>query len=231
MSAGPEKQPESKGGNGWLIGFGALFVGYLLGQNSTSTVQQPAYAEATPPPLVRTQTTTPDGDMSAVDTSASLDLDALANAAASDSANAEESASTGNDPAYAYTPSSTYSTFTQPAENDGADTGSVEVASTAGETTDPTLEAAGAAATAIVVTDRPWTKYAPTTSAPTYQAPRYSYTPPAASYSGSSSKCEGVGCYGVMSNVTGLPRTTYVRGYVRKDGTYVQPHYRSKRRR
>jgi len=35
--------------------------------------------------------------------------------------------------------------------------------------------------------------------------------------------------YGATSCVTGLPKTTYVRGYYRKDGTYVRPYYRSKR--
>jgi hypothetical protein len=47
------------------------------------------------------------------------------------------------------------------------------------------------------------------------------------SYSrGSHSKCVGV-CYGVRSTVTGGPRNTYVRGYVKKDGTVVQPYTRS----
>lgn len=40
------------------------------------------------------------------------------------------------------------------------------------------------------------------------------------------SKCVGL-CYGVTSTRTGLPRNTYVRGYVKKDGTYVQPYTRS----
>jgi hypothetical protein len=34
--------------------------------------------------------------------------------------------------------------------------------------------------------------------------------------------------YGEMSKETGKPKTTYVRGYTRKDGTYVRSHYRSK---
>jgi Bacterial SH3 domain len=36
--------------------------------------------------------------------------------------------------------------------------------------------------------------------------------------------------YGAISNITGRPKTTYVRGYYRKNGTYVRPHYRSRRR-
>jgi hypothetical protein len=36
--------------------------------------------------------------------------------------------------------------------------------------------------------------------------------------------------YGMISTVTGLPRTNYVHGYMRKNGTYVRPYYRSRRR-
>ena len=34
--------------------------------------------------------------------------------------------------------------------------------------------------------------------------------------------------YGEISPATGKPKTTYVHGYTRKDGTYVRSHYRSK---
>lgn len=33
--------------------------------------------------------------------------------------------------------------------------------------------------------------------------------------------------YGEISEKTGRPKTVHVKGYTRKDGTYVQPHYRS----
>lgn len=36
---------------------------------------------------------------------------------------------------------------------------------------------------------------------------------------------------GELSSDTGRPKSVYVRGYVRKDGTYVQSHYRSRPRR
>jgi tetratricopeptide (TPR) repeat protein len=36
--------------------------------------------------------------------------------------------------------------------------------------------------------------------------------------------------YGDISTITGRPKTIYVRGYHRKDGTYVRGHYRSSRR-
>jgi hypothetical protein len=38
----------------------------------------------------------------------------------------------------------------------------------------------------------------------------------------------GVG-YGLISNITGRPRTNFVSGYTRKDGVSVRPYYRSKR--
>jgi hypothetical protein len=38
-------------------------------------------------------------------------------------------------------------------------------------------------------------------------------------------------CYGDISIGTGRPRTVHVRGYTRRDGTYVRPHYRSAPRR
>jgi hypothetical protein len=44
---------------------------------------------------------------------------------------------------------------------------------------------------------------------------------------GASGRCVGI-CYGVPSAVNGLPRNTYVSGYFRKDGTYVNPYTRSK---
>ena len=33
---------------------------------------------------------------------------------------------------------------------------------------------------------------------------------------------------GEISSKNGLPRTNYVRGYFRNNGTYVQPYYRSR---
>ena len=41
---------------------------------------------------------------------------------------------------------------------------------------------------------------------------------------------ENGSCYGDISRLTGRPKTTHVRGYYRRDGTYVRSHYRSKRR-
>ena len=73
----------------------------------------------------------------------------------------------------------------------------------------------------------------PSHPAPTVAAPSASYMPrtgapwpePAVVR-----PCVGV-CYGVASTVTGNPRNNYVRGYFRKNGTYVQPYTRSSRSR
>jgi hypothetical protein len=57
---------------------------------------------------------------------------------------------------------------------------------------------------------------------PTYQ-PTYQPSPPS-----SVGPCaENGSCYGDISNLTGRPKTVAVRGYYRKDGTYVRGHYRS----
>ncbi len=44
----------------------------------------------------------------------------------------------------------------------------------------------------------------------------------------SGKRCVGE-CFGVPSRLTGNPRNIYVRGYTRKDGTYVRGHTRSRR--
>jgi hypothetical protein len=54
-------------------------------------------------------------------------------------------------------------------------------------------------------------------------------TAPAASANQGSPVCSESGsCYGDISERTGLPKTSYVHGYFRKDGTYVRGYYRSK---
>lgn len=42
---------------------------------------------------------------------------------------------------------------------------------------------------------------------------------------------ENGSCYGDISNINGMPKTTQVNGYFRSDGTYVRGHYRSSGRR
>ena len=58
-----------------------------------------------------------------------------------------------------------------------------------------------------------------------------SYTQPVSSskssnstYSSTTSSASG---YGEISSTTGRAKTVHVRGYTKKDGTYVSPHYRS----
>ncbi|BCM17518.1 hypothetical protein MJ8_12840 [Mesorhizobium sp. J8] len=49
------------------------------------------------------------------------------------------------------------------------------------------------------------------------------------SLGGSSSGCVSPNQFGAVSCLTGLPKTNYVRGYFRKNGTYVRSYYRSHR--
>lgn len=56
---------------------------------------------------------------------------------------------------------------------------------------------------------------------PAYTAPRSAYSAPA------TPTCSGYGCAGAPSAANGQPRSTYVQGYTRRDGTYVQGYYRS----
>jgi hypothetical protein len=58
--------------------------------------------------------------------------------------------------------------------------------------------------------------------------PKYVYEVPRGGYSTYRPREKATG-YGVISEVTGKPRTNYVRGYTRKDGTKVKPYYRSRR--
>lgn len=52
---------------------------------------------------------------------------------------------------------------------------------------------------------------------------------PPAVYSPAARSLPTTSTYGEISKTTGLPRTIPVSGYFRKDGTYVRPHYRSRR--
>lgn len=42
---------------------------------------------------------------------------------------------------------------------------------------------------------------------------------------------ENGSCFGDISSINGMPKTTHVNGYFRRDGTYVRGHYRSSGRR
>lgn len=72
----------------------------------------------------------------------------------------------------------------------------------------------------------------PSTQAQTYQPPTYqpqpTYHPTYQPSIPSAGLCaENGSCYGDISNLTGKPKTVAVRGYYRKNGTYVRGHYRS----
>lgn len=65
---------------------------------------------------------------------------------------------------------------------------------------------------------------APATSSSSYQRPT-----PAPPVIGTPACSESGSCYGDISSITGLPKTTFVNGYYRKNGTYVRSYYRSHR--
>lgn len=64
----------------------------------------------------------------------------------------------------------------------------------------------------------------PATSSSSYQRPI-----PVPPIIGTPACSESGSCYGDISSITGLPKTTYVSGYYRKNGTYVRSYYRSHR--
>lgn len=61
-------------------------------------------------------------------------------------------------------------------------------------------------------------------SASTTYSPPTSYTPASTTYSPPVGEN---GSYRGQLNKNGIPKTVHVRGYYRKDGTYVRSHYRS----
>jgi hypothetical protein len=65
----------------------------------------------------------------------------------------------------------------------------------------------------------------PVMPARVWQVPSARAPPPTIPYC-----AENGSCYGDVSALTGKPKTTHVRGYFRRDGTYVRGHYRGRRR-
>lgn len=79
----------------------------------------------------------------------------------------------------------------------------------------------GSTASKFGVQNRPSNSYSSAASAaPTGTSSDPCFTP---------SVAENGSAYGETSERTGLPKTVYVRGYYRRDGTYVRSHYRSHR--
>ncbi len=104
----------------------------------------------------------------------------------------------------------------------------------------PAFETCMADAQAVIPTYSPVYSnaqvYRPTYPTPTYSATSYpNYAGASTDYAAPSTpRASGSGCtspnyYGSISCITGQPRTQYVGGYFRKNGTYVAPYYRSKR--
>lgn len=225
----PNQEPEKKSGNTWWIAGAALVLGYYVGQGEKPADSGAAYAEAPAPIITPAEDDTT--DFAVVDDALEAAADAVESAeeAAEEVADASEFVAPEADQvAYAYA-----SDPLAPAEDSDADEAGTPSAGSV---------AAVVGATTVASSTGPWSRYQSTdTSAATqpttsysssgYQTstyrPRSTYVPPSTSYS--APKCESVGCYGVISTTTGRPRTQYVSGYTRKDGTYVRPYYRSKR--
>lgn len=62
-------------------------------------------------------------------------------------------------------------------------------------------------------------------------ASKSEYNPNSGYYEKKGNSCKSEGYYGENSCLTGRSKTVHVRGYYRKNGTYVKPHYRSPPRR
>lgn len=58
-------------------------------------------------------------------------------------------------------------------------------------------------------------------------AAEWSVVEEASAKSESSTISCATGGYGEISSITGRPKTVHVKGHYRKDGTYVQSHYRA----
>ena len=212
-----DNQP-SNGGTNWFLVVGALLVGYYAGNDTDSKPTSAAYAETVPPadtfsvePLSDPDELEPPSEPG----EASDDTFEVTEAVGEDAADQSSQA-----PQYAY---SYPAPATEPDELLPKATSNSSVASSTSD-----QAALAAAGTAVAATASPWTRYQPSSSTTTYAPPSgYAYQ---ALPSSAGPKCEGVGCYGAISTTTGLPRTNYVSGYTRKDGTYVRPYYRSRRR-
>lgn len=220
MLTNPEQQPQKTGGNGGWLALGALVLGYVLGQSSGTSSNEQAYGETPTATLGTTVEDADDNATAAIQTElAEANEEALSLTPEEDSETSKTDDPTGEQVATAY--------YTEPTKT-ADETRFAETSDGIGSPDDAIAAAAISGTAATVATGGPWTRYQSASNASSYPTPAYNYSPPTGSYA--APKCEGVGCYGAISETTGLPRTTYVKGYFRKDGTYVQPHYRSRRR-
>lgn len=221
MSYGGGK-PNNKGtGNWWLVGL-ALLLGYFVGQGREPETRAPDVVAAPSEAMLAAEEPLADGYQRASDVVADASDTTLVTtpeAGNSDSEVEEVDAEQRNTNAYAAIPTSNDTSISR--EDEAAPVNSVQLAS-GGVAADPTPDAGNSR-----TYESTYPSAFPTVIADTSDKPRLNAYP-APSYS--APKCESLGCYGQISTTTGLPRTEYVSGYVRKDGTYVRPYYRSRRR-
>jgi hypothetical protein len=231
LADGPKTQSPGQSGKGFWIAVSCLAVGYFVGQNSAAQ-KQPLNSAAVP-----TEASTASIEqLAALDAKQGRETPLAPNF----NATANEGAATDVDSVQANTDGSDAADYhsidtgeAPPVETADASSNS-DFARRTGLADPPPMRAADA--TGGAGPTAPWTAYQTASETPPAST-SYSTSGLPYSYSGAStayapppvSKCESLGCYGQISTVTGLPRTTYVHGYVRSNGTYVRPYYRSHR--
>lgn len=212
LSAGERMEQKQGSGWKWIAGGLALIVTYQLGYESGSKgtlAAQPSFANSS--------YATPLPDVTAVDALTPTSSPTMAEALSNLTSDPSEETTTnttevGETPAPSGEPWKGYrSDPIVIAAND-------DEASDDGEDVDELADSL-----ALAPTPAPTATAAP--AAPS--TPLSTYVPPKPVSYGCA---ENGSCYGDISATTGRPKTVAVRGYYRKDGTYVRGHYRSRSR-
>lgn len=206
---------EQKQGSGWkwIAGGLALIVTYQLGYESGSKS-----TPAAQPPYADSRYVTPSPDVTGVD--------ALTTPSPS---MAETLSDISSDPSGETTDNSTEAAETPtptplPAPGTGYHSDPIVLAASNDEASDDG-EGADASADSLAIAPTPAGTAAAGPAVPS--SALSTYVPPKPVSYGCA---ENGSCYGDFSSATGRPKTVSVRGYYRKDGTYVRGHYRSRSR-
>ena len=211
---------QKQNGNGWKWVAGGLALicsyqlGYSAGTDDSAPPQfQPTLASGTsdPAPEVVLPASSP----------ASLETVASAPDAEAEASNSLQEAATEIAPAGQEAPASGALGPTSPDSFDRDDESESEEASQRFASQEDVEERANAFAASLAPATR-----TPSTTGPVPSTPLS--TTPAPSRPISVGCAENGSCYGDISTATGRPKTVRVRGYYRKDGTYVRGHYRSR---
>ena len=216
------EDPKTKTNSNWkwlLAGAGVILaysMGYGQGSSDRSTVYAPTTysdtaAASEPLPFV---TATDDATTAALQASDAADIAARATE--------DQSADDGDDGDDGDTYAPSHPTARQFA---GYSAGSDTNGYTGRDDQDQSAAEADDTGNALA-SDTPSASGLPT---PSYRYTGNSYPLPVATTSPKYGCSETGSCYGDISTTTGLPKTTYVHGYFRSNGTYVGSYYRSHR--